>query len=358
MKTKLFLTLLISVGIFYSCEKDKQSTISIASKTGYYVINEGAWGYSNASIGFLPDDEDYMDELFKSVNVRPLGDVLTSMCINESSNTAYLVLNSSNKIEIIDADNFQQKGVIEGLESPRDMVINDNKAYVSQWGAQGCVKVIDLSNNTITNTIPVGVGPEGMLIVNNNLWVANSGGYGTDNEVSVINLNTLQVAKTITVGDNPVDFVLDKNDDVWVLCAGYTEYDPVDYSIIISQTPSQLVNISTQSFDVQKTLTISDSSHPLHLATNPDGSVIYFGGGYGFNGIFAQDITSEVISGIPLIDGYFYSITVNQFTGDIIGTQAPTFTDPGSLSIYDDNGSLILNKVVGIGPNGVIYKSK
>ena len=357
MKTKLILTLLISVGIFYSCEKDKQSALSIESKTGYYVLNEGAWGNSNASIGFLPDGEEYMDELFYSVNERPLGDVLMCMSMNESSNTAYLVLNSSNKIEIIDADNFQQKGVIEGLESPRDMVINDNKGYVSQWGAEGCIKVVDLTINSIINTIPVGVGPEGMLIVNNNLWVANSGGYGTDNEVSVINLNTLQVSNTISVGDNPVDFVLDKNDDVWVLCAGYTEYDPVDYSII-SQTPSQLVNISTQSFNVQKTLTISDSSHPLHLAINPDGSIIYFGGGFGFNGIFAQDITSNGISGAPLIDGYFYSIAANQFTGDIIGTQAPTFTEPGSLSIYDDNGSLILNQVVGIGPNGVIYKSE
>ena len=51
----------------------------------------------------------------------------------------------------------------------------------------------------------VGYQPEEMVIVGNKLYVANSGGYRVpnyDRTVSVIDLNTFKVIKTIDVGIN------------------------------------------------------------------------------------------------------------------------------------------------------------
>jgi YVTN family beta-propeller protein len=66
------------------------------------------------------------------------------------------------------------------------------------------VSVIDTNTNTVSATIPVGNGPEGLAVTadGKKIYVANV----WDNSVSVINAATNTVVKTIPVGVNPVAF--------------------------------------------------------------------------------------------------------------------------------------------------------
>jgi YVTN family beta-propeller protein len=61
------------------------------------------------------------------------------------------------------------------------------------------VSVIDLANNKIIKTIAVGSTPEGISIdpINQRAYVANWG----SNNVSVIDVNSLQVLATIKTGE-------------------------------------------------------------------------------------------------------------------------------------------------------------
>ena len=66
---------------------------------------------------------------FLKCNGRPLGDVPNSMIIN--GYLAYIVVNNSGKIEVINRNSLESVATINGLISPRNMaVVNDNKAYV------------------------------------------------------------------------------------------------------------------------------------------------------------------------------------------------------------------------------------
>src|SRR5690606_5285819 len=113
--------------------------------------------------------------IFQSVNNRPLGDVAQSMCI--VGERGLIVMNGSARVEVIDAKTAVSLGTINGLSSPRYMVARNNSiAYLTDW-VSNSVKVIDASQNAITNSISVGKGPEGLTISDDKLFVCNSGGY-------------------------------------------------------------------------------------------------------------------------------------------------------------------------------------
>ena len=55
--------------------------------------------------------------MFFQTNGTPLGDVVQS--ITQFNNNAYVVVNNSNKIEVIDITNFSSIATITGFTSPR-----------------------------------------------------------------------------------------------------------------------------------------------------------------------------------------------------------------------------------------------
>lgn len=336
-----------------SCEDD-ETTIKLPYDLtrGVVIANEGSFGASNSSLSmYYPDGDSIVNDLFSKVNNRPLGDVFQS--IGFSENFAYLIINASNKIEVVDKRSCEEVATITNLESPRYFTnISSKKAYVSLWGGNGKVGVLNTTTNSIEKTIVVGTGPEKMVVANSNAYVANCGGWGTDNRVSVINTQTDEVSATITVGDNPKDLVVDKNDKVWVLCSGNVVYQ--GYSIV-SQTSSKLIRINPKTNAIEKTIDLGETYHPSQLEINSNGDVLYYGGDWSISGIFALPIASETKATTPLVDDYFYGFNVDPESGIIYGLQAPTFTNSGSLKRYNPTGEALGTFTLGVGPNGAYF---
>ena len=187
------------------------------------------------------------------------------------------------------------------------------------------------------------------------LYVANSGGYANNNTVSVIDTKTDEVVKTITLdGDSPRDFVLDANNDIWVLCAGYTDW----YSTPITQTPSKLVKINPTTNEVAETITLGETFHPTCLEVSKNGNNIFYGGGYGVQGIFKISIDDNIAPSTALIDKSFYGFNINPETGVIFAMEAPSISSNGTLYRYESNGTLLGTYEAGIGPNGANFKKK
>jgi YVTN family beta-propeller protein len=269
---------------------------------------------------------------------------------------AYMMLNLSDTVAITDLNDFKETGTITGLSSPRYMSSYNNKGYITQWGDNGVVKVVDLATNTILKTIDVGTGPEQTIQANGKILVCNGGAYDRDSTVSVIDPVTDKVVQTIVVGDNPKEMVIDMNNNIWVICYGYIKYDG-SFNIIL-ETPSKLVRLSKQSFQKAGEYIISATQHPQHIDISKDKSTIYYGGGFGFAGIYAMDIRETVTPSIPLVDGskYFYGFNVNPGNGEIYAFDATDFTTPGMMYRYSSQGNLVKQYTVGVAPNGAMFK--
>lgn len=353
MKRKFLLLSILALSVFTACEKEENNSLTGEYLNGALIINEGNFGKSNASVDFYSYNENKIfNGIFESKNNRPLGDVLQSIFIDFDK--TYLVLNQSNKIEIVKTGTFEEIGIIDGLKSPRYMTIADNKAFISQWGDNGTIAVYDLNKQEITNTINVGEGAEAIMHYNNVIWLANGGYFSPDNRVMVIDPKTETVVKEITVGDNPKEMVVDANKNIWVLCNGNIVYD-ASYNVV-SQTPSKLVVLSSNNYEIVKEIKISETLHPMHLDINKEGTIIYYGGGFGFDGIFAIPYESTAAPTSALISGYFYGFNVNPKNNQIFCCDAGNFTANSKLQIYDSEGTKIGEMESSIGANGVYFQ--
>lgn len=340
---------LIALLVLSSCKKDNPFSINIIH--GALIGNEGQYGKSNASVSYYNySNNSIVNNIFTQVNNRSLGDVLQSICVD--SNYAYLIVNSSNKIEVVSRTNFNEVATIEGVSLPRYMTTRNGKGYVTCWG-DSSLKVIDLNSRNIVNSIRLGAGPEKMLIHDNLMFIVNSGMYGTDSTISIVNLTSETVSKTIEVGFNPKDLKLDKNSDLWVICFGKAVYD--ETSKLIDSSASELVRINLSSLEVKQRVTVSESKHASILDISPDGSILYFGSGYSFGWIYKLLISQTENEATKFCEDYSYGFNVNPSNGEVYVTIAPTYTDAGILKRYDSQGSLLGTYETGIIPSSTVF---
>lgn len=351
--SKLFLLILLSIGIsLISCEPDKKP--SGAYDNGAFIVNEGSFGNSNGSVSFYSNNTDSVyNNIFQTTNNRGLGDVVQSLSVHNGN--AYIVVNNSNKIEITDRNSFEEKDVIPELPYPRYIAFQGDKAYVSCWG-DNSVKVIDLNTNAVSSSIETATGPEKMIVHNNKLYVANTGGWSSDSLLNIVDLSTETVVKSLVIKHTPTDLAINSKGEIWVLCAGKIVYGPDDPWPIIEETPSMLYKIDTESNEVVLEVKLLDDQHPTQIEVDKN-DVIYFGGGYGFYGIYSWDEPAGSTTTTQIVSEYAYGFNIDPSSNVIFATLAPSFTDPGVLKRYDLKGLELGSYACGIGPNAASFKS-
>ncbi len=357
LKINSIFILLVSI-FMVSCTKteEKESPVYGKYELGTFISNEGTFGSGNGSISYYnPTNDSVTNEIFQLENGRSLGDVVQSL--SKIGEYAFIQVNNANKIEIADANSFKEVGVIQNLLQVRYALGDENTAYASawgSWGADGKVYIIDVQTLSVTDSVATGLGPEGMILYNDKLFVANSGGWGFDNSISIIDTQSKLVLKTLEVGANPKSLVLDKNNSLWVLCAGSTIYD--ENWAPVGDYPSKLVQINPETMTIAKEIPLFLDQHPSKLAINGDGDKLFIGAGFGFTGLYTFGINETAFSETKLIDKSFYSFDVNKDDGVIFGYEALNFTDRGQLYRYSETGVEIGHYTVGIGPNGSSLK--
>ena len=323
--------------------KDKKEVKSV----GAFIINEGNFMKANGSLSFYSfKDSTVQNNIFQTVNKRPLGDVPNSMTVWDT--LGFIVVNNSNKIEVIGLHSWKSVKTIEmaGAPSPRNLaVVNDSKAYVTNLMANN-VAVIDLKTLSLTNTtIAVGANPEEILVYDKKAYVANSG-FGSGNTVSVIDVNTDKVVNTIKVGDNPTGLMLDDDEEINVLCTGRwpawgdtTDTGTNGGVFVIDPAKGKVVD------------SIKVVGHPSEIT--------YAGNDLGFfllNGSVVSFSTgSNKILNNTFIQGYFYSVEADPVSQQLFVLDAKDYQSNGDLSVYDLDGHLLKQATVGIIPGAVTF---
>lgn len=352
----LFTSLFVSGLFLSSCsEKDPEiiePVVISPTSQGVFVTNEGKFMGGDGSVSYIDfKDKTAKADLFQSINSRPLGDIVQSMGV--AGDKAYIVVNNSNKVEVLEAATFKSVGVINGLSLPRYFATASNKGYVTEWvsfSGNGRISVIDLSTNTVTKTIPVGAMPDRMLVINNKLYVVNS----NDNKVSIINTQTDAVESTITVGDGPNSLALDANNKIWVLCGGKKVYDPVTYALDENaSTAGSLVRVNLTNNAVEATLAFN-SKKGLPSDLNINGQKNSFV--YNFLGkVYRIENSATTLPTTAIINRSFYGLAIDQNDNSIFGADAGNFSSNGKVIRYTAAGQPTDSFSVGIAPNNFLF---
>ena len=353
MKMNKLTLIALAIGfIFTACTSD--DTITPVEPRGDYengilISSEGNFGQGNASVSYVSNDLSTVENnIFNNVNNELLGDTAQSMTF--LGNLAYIVVNVSQKIEVVDRFTFQSVGTIDsGLVNPRYMTIVNNRGYVTDWGdgtsdTDDVVAIIDLTSNTVTGTISVGEGPEQIVSNGSSIYVSHKGGFGVNNIISRINVIT-ETVTTIPVNDVPDDMAFDNSGNLVVLCQGANLFwltPPVE-------TPASIVKINTINSTVSSTLEFPTGIHP-ELMTYGNGKT-YF---HHSDKIYALNDSDTTLPTTSIIDTPLYGFSVNNST--LYGVKTDFLAGTGELIVYDlSSNTLTDTKALSVGAAKVYF---
>ncbi|MBN1414432.1 MAG: hypothetical protein JW973_04980 [Bacteroidales bacterium] len=355
MKFNLFfMTLTVAAVLLNSCENEN-SEESGDYRYGVFILNEGSFNANNASVShYDPVSGMVTNNLFKTANGRPLGDVVQSLGI--AGETAYIVVNGSGKVEIVNLKTFRTIAEPIIASYPRCfLAVDAGKGYLTNGKMQGYVYIVDLKKFTVRDSVELGMGPESMIKWNDKVYIANSGGWGLDSIVSIVDISTDKLTGTIDVGDVPSDMVMDKDNNLWVYCKGYATYSWDPPYNLISETAARLVKINTTTNTIIWEGVVGTAGQYTavlpKLAISAEGDILYF---LRPDGIYKIEVGSPSTPGELVLEGNFYGLDVNPDSDELFVFQS-SFTGNGSMYIVNTVTGNIVTHTVGIGPSGAVF---
>jgi len=330
-----------------SCTSEYEETIpEITYQNGLLITNEGNFGSPNADVTFITKDLSLMqNEIYKAKNNKEnLGDVLQTMVLN--GDKAYLLLNNSNKIQIVDRVTFKKAGEITAqLNNPRYMAIANGNLYVSNDKYNGAkfVNVYKLSDNSFVKKIDFASTStvERVVEAGGNIFVQNAS-YGFGNTITKINTTNNAIEGTpIPVPNGDITKTITYNSNVYVIAQGTAD------SYIYQINPAG---------SIVKTTTLTGIANGTNLQI--DGGRFYFTSS---NKVYSMDMNATAAPTNPIItavDGganftlYGFSVIDGRiFTSDVKG-----FTQPSEITVYTTGGTVISKFTAGMGATSV-YKN-
>lgn len=391
-KIQLSITMILGViiSILSSCRGDEHIVVSdvqiIRDKidpnskiAGMYLVNEGNMGSNKCTLDFLDYTEGiYMRNIYPERNptvVKELGDVGNDVQIY--GNKLYIIVNCSNKVEVLDA----RTGVrIKQIEIPncRYICFRREHAYVSSYVAGvlidpnaplGAVFKIDTASLQVVDKVTVGYQPEEMVVLGDYLYVANSGGYRVpyyDNTVSVVEFESFHQEQQIVVGLNLHRIKADKYGKLWVSSRGnyndiYSPYGSVPSNLFVLDK-----RVGYNEMIVTDTINVPCSNMAIH----GDSLYLY---SHDYDNITQQSTltygiinikTKKVVSKNFITDGTEkeikmpYGISIHPETGDIYVTDAKNYVSTGTLSCYNKEGKRKWRVSTGDIPAHMVYLKK
>lgn len=319
---------------------------------GFYLLNEGNMGSNKCTLDFYDYHtglyaRNFYSERNPSV-IKELGDVGNDIQIYGSK--LYVVVNCSHKVEVLDARTGIRLGQVD-IPNCRYVRFHRGKAYVSAYvgpvlidpnAPRGAVFEVDTTSLAITRKVTVGYQPEEMEVIDDYMYVANSGGYRApnyDNTVSVIQMIDFKQVEQIPVDINLHRVRQDKYKQLWVTSRG-------DYN----SHPSRLFVLQKRKghnqMEVTDTVDVAVSDMAIHgdslyyFATNWSNYTQKNTISYGIIDVRTHQVVSDnfITDGTDKDITIPYGIAVHPITGEIFVTDAKNYVSSGTLYCFTPDG--------------------
>lgn len=362
MKAKLhILTIIIAAVVamaLTSCREDdvifipeevQVSNPEFSEVGGFYLLNEGNMGSNKCTLDYYDFSTGvYTRNIYGNANPnvpKELGDVGNDLKVY--GNRLYAVINCSNKVEVMDKYTAKRIGQVD-IPNCRYIAFHKGYAYVTSYAGPvvidpeydqiGYVAKVDTASLQVVAQCLVGYQPDDIEIVEDKIYVANSGGYRVPNyerTVSVIDIETFKVEETIDVDINLSRLVADKHGGLWIATRG--DYYQVESSLYC--------------YDVRKRRIVKHLDVPVSNMCI-EGDSIYVVSSAWSNVTMSNRVTfavidvtkQEQVSENFITDGTEaeikapYGVSVNPISHDIYITDARNMVNPGYLHCYDRTG--------------------
>jgi DNA-binding beta-propeller fold protein YncE len=362
------------LGLFLSACRDDDTVIP-STKTqvdageqgeikGFFLLNEGNMGNNTASLDYFDYESGmYHKNIFAERNpgvVNELGDVGNDIRIY--GNKLYAVINCSHLVEVMDVGTVRH---IAGISIPncRYIVFDGGYAYVSSYAGAvttdlnsrlGYVAKIDTATLTVIGTCVVGYQPEDMVVRDNKLYVANSGGYRFplyDNTVSVVDLDSFREIRKITVDVNLHRMMLDSHGNIYVGSrSDYMGMKSGTYIIDSQDRVSNMLDIPAGNMalcgdslyvcGVEWDQTTNSARASYAIINTVSKSIVS-------NGFITDNTVTEIET--P------YGIAINPQTGDIYITDAKNYINPGGIYRFSRDGKKKWDAITGVIPAHIAF---
>lgn len=237
---------------------------------GFYTVNEGGFGESNASLTGIG----FNSNLFDYVNGESLGGGGADMLLD--GDRAFLLMSGTHRVRIVDVNTHEEIAPspievgTEGFDGPRCLAISGDTLYVGTYASD--VRRFDLKTGEMIDAISLPGKVEDLAMIGSSLFAAISytaGTYDADSLLVHIDTRSGEQIETIVVGAQPGSILANPSDGS-VTALGYGAGD--------SPTPWwKTVDVATGAFRTQGTLSHS-LSFPLRATLDPaDGSILFVG---------------------------------------------------------------------------------
>ncbi len=335
--------------VFFSCKKDKPNAVNTSlpkdSSAKVLIVCEGSLGNGNATLSVYQALKDSLfNDVYKNANGQDLGDVFQS--INKINNQYFLCINNSDKIVVLDANNWKQKANINILKPRYILDIGNNKAYVGSL-FNNKIYVLNTQTYTIEKEIIMPYqNTEGMILKNG---IAYACCWDTAcNKLYAINVITHSISDSIVLkGNAPQSMVIDKENQLWVM--GGNVYKNKNAHL-------NRIDLSTQK--VSQFFLFDKGVEALKPTLNLKADTLYFlevnyGGSAPHNGVYRMSVSDKKLPSAAFIscqtNQYFWALGINPNDGHLYIGDPKGFVQKSSVYIYNQQAQLKSQFNVGLG---------
>ncbi len=337
---------------------------------GMYLLNEGNMGSNKCTLDYLDFVQGYyVRNLYAERNptvIKELGDVGNDIQIYGSR--LYVVVNCSNKIEVLDAYTARRIGQID-IPNVRYVRFHRGFAYATSYvgpvqlnnpnAVRGAVYKIDTLTMKTVAKCTVGFQPDELCVLGQYIYVANSGGYMAphyDNTVSVIEIEGFKQIEKIPVGINLHRIKADAEGKLWVNSRGDYQTTPSRLYVLAKKTGRNEMGV-TDTLDIPcSNFCISGDSlyyYSTEWNNYTQSNTITYG--------IINTRTKQKVSSSFITDGTErnitipYGINIHPETRDIYVTDAKNYVSSGVLHCYSKEGRLKWSRRTGDIPAHMVF---
>ena len=343
---------------FASCsDSEEDGPIIDPIEKPNYILNEGHWGANNASISMFnhPAFGIVQEDAYLKNNGKQMGDVANAMM--EEDDNIYVLLNGSKYVARLDIMLKEQARYTfpDGEGEPRCMEVEDDYAYVTQYGGQ--VTKLNIKDMTLAGTFKGGDNLEGIVAHGTKLYVANSykGINDYNQEVFVIDSKTMTLEKTIQVILNPTK-MHEIDNKIYLISAG--NYYDVPGALQVfdaeKETFTPILNDVTKITKGNDGLVYGVASK-TDWSTNPASYVHTF---FTYNPKNNQVDKTSFLQDVPssLSNADIYLLEVDEYSGYIyVGTS--DYVNTGTIYQFNKEGKFLQSfDSGGVNPSALVFR--